>query len=123
MIACVGASRKGQLFNVNADTLAGNLAARLEVKRLVIAGATPGVLDEQGQTIPTLDPRDIRELVKAGTANAGMVAKLAACEAAVRGGAKDVVIVDGRDARAAGSMARRRGPGTRRPADGTRVRR
>jgi acetylglutamate kinase len=99
VIACVGASRQGQLFNINADTLAGNLAARLSVNRLVIAGGTPGVLDEQGQTIPALDPRDIRALVRAGTASAGMVAKLTACEAAVRAGVKDVVIVDGRDAR------------------------
>ena len=82
MIACIGASRKGELFNVNADTLAGNLAARLQATRLVIAGGTPGVLDEQGQTIPSLDPRDIRALVKAGTASAGMVAKLTACDGA-----------------------------------------
>jgi acetylglutamate kinase len=122
VIACVGASRKGQLFNVNADSLAGNLAARLAVNRLVIAGGTPGVLDEQGQTIPTLDPRDIRALVRAGTASAGMVAKLTACEAAVRGGVKDVVIVDGRDARAlAQSLVGGRRDAT--PANGTRVRR
>ena len=71
VIACIGASRKGDLFNVNADTLAGNLAARLRATRLVIAGGTAGVLDEQGQTIPSLDPRDIRALVKAGTATCG----------------------------------------------------
>jgi acetylglutamate kinase len=99
VIACIGASRKGELFNVNADTLAGSLAARLGVTRLVIAGGTPGVLDERGQTIRSLDPRDIRALVKAGTASAGMVAKLTACEAAVRAGVKDVVIADGRDSR------------------------
>jgi len=97
VIACIGASRQGQLFNVNADTLAGRLAARLGVSRLIIAGGTPGVLDEQGQTIPRLDPRDIRALVKAGTASAGMVAKLTACEGAVRSGVRDVLIVDGRD--------------------------
>ena len=42
VIACVGASKDGQLFNVNADTLAGSLAARLKAKRLVIAGAHRG---------------------------------------------------------------------------------
>ena len=46
-IACVSASKDGQLFNVNADTLAGSLAARLKAKRLVIAGATAGVLDKK----------------------------------------------------------------------------
>jgi len=96
VIACVGASKNGKLFNVNADTLAGNLAARLKAKRLVIAGGTPGVLDKKNQTIPRLDKERIDKLVKSGTANAGMVAKLAACQAALKGGARNVVIIDGR---------------------------
>jgi acetylglutamate kinase len=104
VIACIGASRKGDLFNVNADTLAGSLAGRLGVRRLVIAGGTAGVLDEQGQTIPSLGPPDIRALVRSGTASAGMVAKLTACEAAARAGVSDVLIVDGRDARRLGAM-------------------
>ena len=96
VIACVGASKNGKLFNVNADTLAGSLAARLKAKRLVIAGATPGVLDKKNQTITKLDKDRIEKLVKSGTANAGMVAKLAACQAALKGGARNVVIIDGR---------------------------
>jgi len=96
VVACVGASKNGKLFNVNADTLAGSLAARLKAKRLVIAGATPGVLDKKNQTILKLDKERIEKLVKSGTANAGMVAKLAACQAALKGGARNVVIVDGR---------------------------
>ena len=96
VIACIGASKSGKLFNVNADTLAGSLASRLKAKRLVIAGATPGVLDKKQKTIPKLDRERIEKLVKSGTANAGMVAKLAACQAALKGGAKNVAIVDGR---------------------------
>ena len=57
VVACISASKDGQLFNVNADTLAGSLAARLKAKRLVIAGATAGVLDSAGQTIPRLNRR------------------------------------------------------------------
>lgn len=121
VVACIGASRKGELFNVNADTLAGNLATRLAAARLVIAGGTPGVLDERGQTIPALDPRDIRALLRTGTASAGMVAKLNASEAAARGGVKDVVIVDGRDAaQLARSIEERR---QQAPINGTRIRR
>ena len=96
VIACVGAAKNGKLFNVNADTLAGSLAARLHAKRLVIAGATPGVLDKKNRTIEKLDKERIEKLVKSGTANAGMVAKLNACQMALNGGAKNVVIVDGR---------------------------
>jgi acetylglutamate kinase len=96
VIACVSASTDGKLFNVNADTLAGYIAARLKAKRLVIAGATAGVLDKNNETIPRLDSERIEKLVKSGTANAGMVAKLAACQAALKGGAKNVAVVDGR---------------------------
>ncbi|MSO61256.1 MAG: acetylglutamate kinase [Acidobacteria bacterium] len=98
VIACVSASKEGQLFNVNADTLAGSLASRVKAKRLVIAGATAGVLDKRGQTIPRLNQTQIAKLVTSGTANAGMVAKLSACQAALAG-ASSVVIIDGRDAR------------------------
>jgi acetylglutamate kinase len=84
VVACVGATKKGQLLNVNADTLASHLAARLKAKRLVIAGGTAGVLDADGRTIARLTARDAAQLVKAGTANKGMVAKLQACRGARR---------------------------------------
>jgi len=97
VVASIGVDRAGQLLNVNADTMAGHLAAKLGARRLVIAGSTPGVLDERGTTVPLLDPASIARLVAAGTANAGMIAKLRACEHALGGGVDDVVIVDGRD--------------------------
>jgi acetylglutamate kinase len=97
VIACIGLGRDGRLFNVNADTFAGHLAARLGARRLVIAGTTPGVLDADGATLPSLGAEAVAQLVKDGTATAGMIAKLRACEHALAGGVDDVVIVDGRD--------------------------
>ena len=99
VVACIGATREGQLLNVNADTLASHLAGALRASRLVIAGGTSGVLDEQGRTIARLTARDAAKLIKAGTANKGMVAKLEACRAAVRKGVSDVLIANGRDVR------------------------
>lgn len=96
VVACIGASRDGQLLNVNADTLAAHLAASLHASRLIIAGGTSGVLDTEGQTIARLSAAGAARLIKQGTANAGMVAKLQACRAALRGGVKDVLIVNGR---------------------------
>ena len=55
VVACIGLGADGRLFNVNADTFAGHLAARLGARRLVIAGTTPGVLDDGGATLPVLD--------------------------------------------------------------------
>jgi acetylglutamate kinase len=97
VIACIGLGRNGQLFNVNADTFAGHLAARLNAGRLVIAGTTPGVLDEAGATMRELDAAGIERLINSGTATAGMIAKLRACEHALSRGVEYVVIVDGRD--------------------------
>lgn len=99
VIACIGATRDGQLLNVNADTLAAHLAAGLGAARLVIAGGTAGVLDEEGRTIARLTAAAAARLVRDGTANRGMVAKLQACRAALRGGVGDVVIANGRDVR------------------------
>lgn len=97
VIACIGIGNDGGLFNVNADTFAAHLAARIKARRLVIAGTTPGVLDGAAATIPTIDAPAMARLIQAGTATAGMIAKLRACEDALARGAGDVVIVDGRD--------------------------
>jgi acetylglutamate kinase len=97
VVACIGLGRDGRLLNVNADTFAGHLAARLGARRLVIAGTTPGVLDGKGATLPMLGADAVARLVSDGTATAGMIAKLRACEHALAGGVDDVVIVDGRD--------------------------
>ncbi|MGE0360436.1 MAG: acetylglutamate kinase [Vicinamibacterales bacterium] len=96
VVASVSADGRGGLFNVNADTLAGSLAARLRAGRLVVAGATAGVLDAAGATVPLVDATVARAMVKAGTASAGMIAKLAACRLAAGAGVGDVRIADGR---------------------------
>ena len=102
IVACIGATRSGQLLNVNADTLASHLAAAIGARRLVIAGGTSGVLDAEGRTIAKLTRRDAAQLVKMGTANKGMVAKLQACRAALQRGVGDVVIAGGRDVKLEG---------------------
>lgn len=105
VMACIGVGANGQLFNVNADSLAGHLAARLQARRLVIAGTTPGVLDASGATMPVVEAAAIDDLVSARTATAGMIAKLRACERALSGLVDDVVIVDGRDGAALSGAA------------------
>jgi acetylglutamate kinase len=105
VVACIGIGHDGRLLNVNADTLAGHLAARLGARRVVIAGTTAGVLDGRGATLPVLEAAAVADLVNGGTATAGMIAKLRACEHALAGGVDDVVIVDGRNAAALISAA------------------
>jgi len=95
IIASIGADSGGQLLNVNADTLAGHLAVRLGATRLLIAGGTAGVLDQQDRTIPNLDDDAIQHLIADGRASAGMVAKLLACHEARLAGVDRIEIVAG----------------------------
>jgi len=97
VVACLGADAAGQVHNVNADTLAGHLAAALGARRLIVAGATAGVLDAEGRTLAHLTGPGVDALVGSGTASAGMVAKLAACRRALDRGVAEVFVVDGRD--------------------------
>jgi acetylglutamate kinase len=96
VMASLGADEAGALYNVNADTMAAHVAARLAAVRLVFAGATAGVLDPEGRTLARLDARDIESLVASGTATAGMVAKLVAARRASAAGVDQVAILDGR---------------------------
>jgi acetylglutamate kinase len=85
----------GTVLNVNADVMAGRIAAALTGAELVIAGATAGVLDDDGHVIETLDSDGIDGMIASGTATAGMIAKLEACRAALMRGVRTVRIVDG----------------------------
>ena len=108
VVASVGVSREGALLNVNADTLAAHLAAALEAGRLIIAGATAGVLDAGGRTIPALGRDEMAAMTASGEAHSGMVAKLTACRGALDAGVREIAIVNGR-----GAADFRTAPGTR----------
>jgi acetylglutamate kinase len=97
VVASIGVSRDGALLNVNADTLAGHLAAHLPADRLIVAGGTPGVLDQDGRTIPRLTSADIDGMTASGAVHSGMIAKLTACRHALENGVGTVLIVSGRD--------------------------
>ena len=97
VVASIGITADGALLNVNADTFAAHLASALSADRLIVAGKTPGVLDAEGRTIPSLGEAEIDAMTAAGTAHSGMIAKLSACRHAVRHGVGEVSIVGGRD--------------------------
>ena len=96
VVASIGSDALGRLYNVNADTFAGDLAVRIRASRLLIAGTTAGVLDQSGRTIPTINEDVLMGLIEQKLAIGGMVAKLLACRVARAGGVKEVAIVDGR---------------------------
>jgi acetylglutamate kinase len=104
VVTSLGMDAAGALYNVNADVLAADLAARLGVARLVIAGGTPGVLDERGHTVESLDGPAVDALIASKVASAGMVAKLRACQDALGRGVREVILMDGRDPAAVEAM-------------------
>ena len=98
VVASIGMAEDGSLLNVNADTLAAHLAAAIGATRLVIAGATAGVLDAAGQLLTSLTIEEVDAMIASGVAHSGMVAKLTACRGALVKGVASVAIVSGRGA-------------------------
>lgn len=96
VVASIGVGADGELLNVNADVLASHLARILRAERLVVAGSTPGVFDADGSPCASLDERQARAMVAAGTARDGMVTKLGAVLEAFGAGVEEVRIIDGR---------------------------
>jgi acetylglutamate kinase len=96
VIAPVGISREGETLNINADTFASALAARMKAKRLLLLTDVAGVLDKDKNLIPQLTTAEARELIRNGTINGGMIPKIEGCIEVVEAGVEAVVIIDGR---------------------------
>ncbi len=96
VVAPVGIGADGHTYNVNADTMAGAIAAELKAKRFFLLTDVPGVLDKAGELMTDLNPARIAELQSDGTITGGMIPKLDTCVHAVEGGVDAAVILDGR---------------------------
>jgi acetylglutamate kinase len=96
IVAPIAADREGQTYNINADTMAGAIAAALGAARLFLLTDVPGVLDGQGKLLTDLTPADIARLKADGTISGGMIPKLETCVKAVEAGCEAAVVLDGR---------------------------
>ena len=96
VIAPIGVGAGGETYNINADTVAGAIAAALGASRLLMLTDVIGVLDKAGELIPELSVERIRELHADGTITGGMIPKLETCTKAVEDGVDAAVILDGR---------------------------
>jgi acetylglutamate kinase len=117
VVAPVAPGPSGETYNINADTMAGALAAALGAARLLLLTDVAGVLDRNGALLSDLTPVDIARLRAEGTVSGGMIPKLETCVAAVEAGCEAAVVLDGRvphamlleffTARGAGTLVRR----------------
>ena len=96
VIAPIATGRDGHTYNINADTMAGAIAAALGAARFFLLTDVAGVLDKEGALLTDLDPARIAALRADGTITGGMIPKLDTCVAAVEAGVDAAVILDGR---------------------------
>ena len=96
VIAPIGVGEDGHTYNINADTMAGAIAAALGASRLFLLTDVAGVLDKDKNLLTDLRPADIARLAQDGTISGGMIPKLETCVHAVEAGCEAAVVLDGR---------------------------
>ncbi len=96
VIAPIGVGRKGETYNINADTVAGAVAGAMTAARLILLTDVEGVLDRDGKLISRLTVSQARTLIADGTISGGMIPKIETAIEAVESGVHAAVILDGR---------------------------
>ena len=96
VIAPVGVGEDGQAFNINADLVAGAIAAELKAVKLMLLTDVEGVKNSSGELISTIYRDQIDDLIAAGVIKGGMIPKVNCCKAALDGGVGKAHIIDGR---------------------------
>ncbi|HSC18405.1 MAG TPA: acetylglutamate kinase [Rhizomicrobium sp.] len=96
VVAPIGVGRKGETYNINADTIAGAVAGAMKASRMMMLTDVEGVLDQDGKRIRKLSIGEARELIGNGTISGGMIPKIETAMDAVEGGVDAAVILDGR---------------------------
>jgi acetylglutamate kinase len=96
VIAPIGVGENGETYNINADTVAGAVAAATQAKRMLMLTDVAGVLDGAGELIPEMSEAEAKKAIADGTITGGMIPKVQTCLDAVASGVEAAVILDGR---------------------------
>ena len=96
VIAPVGVDDDGQSLNINADLVAGAVAAHLNAAKLILLTDVKGVQDKDGNLIPSLTRQEAEKLIDSGVASGGMIPKIQCCMQTVQAGVPKAHIIDGR---------------------------
>lgn len=96
VIAPIGTDREGHTYNINADLVAGAVAASLKAEKLLMLTDVKGIRNAKGRHISTLSRKEMQRLVKKGVIREGMLPKVHACLDAIDGGVQKAHIIDGR---------------------------
>ncbi len=96
VVACLGADPAGNVYNINADTVANQMAAAMRARALVLVTDVPGVLRDvrdPSSRIPRLTAAEGKAAIESGVASRGMIPKLEDSFAAIAAGVREVHIV------------------------------
>ncbi len=99
VLATVGTDDEGQVYNINADTAAAEIAAALKAENIITLTDIPGLLKDVNNAstlIPHINVDEVEGLIDSGIISGGMIPKMQSCEKAVRSGVKKAVMIDGR---------------------------
>ena len=96
VIAPTGIGDAGETYNINADVVAGEIAAALQADKLLLLTDVPGVLDKNKQLINTMTNKKALKLIDDGIVEGGMFPKIKCCLKALKNGVKKAHIIDGR---------------------------
>jgi acetylglutamate kinase len=99
VVSSVATDSTGQAYNINADTVAGELAAALGAEKLILLTDTAGILKDYkdlSTLIPKLDIQEARKLIDSGIVSGGMIPKVTCCVRSLAQGVRGAHIIDGR---------------------------
>src|SRR5215831_1794985 len=96
VIAPVGVGVAGETYNINADLVAGEVAAALAAEKLIHLTDVQGIKGEDGRHLSTLTKREAERLIKSNVIDGGMLPKVESAIRALSGGAQKAHIIDGR---------------------------
>ncbi|PPS44751.1 acetylglutamate kinase [Chroococcidiopsis sp. TS-821] len=99
VVSSVAADETGQAYNINADTVAGELAAALGAEKLILLTDTPGILKDYkdpSSLLHKLDIQQARQLIAQGVVSGGMIPKVNCCVRSLAQGVHAAHIIDGR---------------------------
>ena len=96
VIAPIGTDRTGATYNINADTVAGEIAKVLGAEKLMLLTNIAGVMDKEGKVVTGLSTAQVDEMIADGTIHGGMLPKIECALDAVNSGVRSAHIIDGR---------------------------
>jgi acetylglutamate kinase len=99
VVSSVAIGAQGESYNVNADTVAGELAAALGATKLIMMTDVDGIyhdFTDKDSLITEMTAKDARQLITDGVVDKGMIPKIEACVTALVGGVERAHIIDGR---------------------------